>query len=61
MADGDAWQEWAIQILYDRNISLDDAREIADLAAGAFVAHERAYQLAGKDPPPAFQRRPDQQ
>jgi hypothetical protein len=61
VADGDAWQEWAIRILHDRNISLDDAREIADLATGAFVAHERAYQLAGKDPPPAFQRRPDQQ
>lgn len=61
VADGDAWQEWAIRILRDRNISLDDAREIADLGTDAIVAHERAYQLAGKDTPPAFQRRPDQE
>ena len=61
VADGDAWQEWAIRILGDRSVTLDEARKVADLGATAFAAHERAYELAGRKPPPALQRRPDQQ
>jgi hypothetical protein len=61
VADGDAWQEWAAAILAEDEISLPRAREIADLAIAGFVKHEDAYAAIGQKPPPAFQRRPDQQ
>jgi hypothetical protein len=61
VADGDAWQEWALRILEPGQITLKEARQIADLGATALAAHERAYRAAGKKPPVAFQRRPDQQ
>ena len=61
VADGDAWQAWALRILEPGEITLAEARQIADLGSTAFAAHERAYREAGKQPPVAFQRRPDQQ
>ncbi len=61
VADGDAWQAWALPILEPGQITLAEGRKIADLGATAFAAHERAYREAGKQPPVAFQRRPDQQ
>jgi hypothetical protein len=60
VADGDAWQEWAVALLRPGDVSLTAARKIADLATTAFARHERAYRAAGKQPPPAFQRRADQ-
>ncbi len=58
--DGDKWQEWALAS-DDRNVSLTEAQRIANLAMAAIKAHEEAYAAAGAEPPPAFQRRPDQQ
>ncbi len=58
--DGDKWQEWALA-LDDRNVSLTEGQRIANLAMAAIKAHEEAYAAAGAEPPPAFQRRPDQQ
>ena len=60
VADGDAWQVWALPLLGDRDPSMQKARRIADLGAQALVAHEAAYRAAGKAPPLAFQRRADQ-
>ncbi len=58
--DGDKWQEWALAS-DDRNGSLTEAQRIANLGMAAVKAHEEAYAAAGAEPPPAFQRRPDQQ
>lgn len=60
VADGDAWQEWALALLELGEVSLTKGRRIADLGSAAFAAHEEAYRAAGKTPPPAFQRRADQ-
>jgi hypothetical protein len=60
VADGDAWQGWALALDQPGGVTRDRARKIADLATDAFVAHERAYAMAGWTPPVAFQRRPDQ-
>lgn len=60
VADGDAWQEWAMALLEPGEVSLTKGRRIADLGSTAFAAHEEAYRVVGKTPPPAFQRRADQ-
>lgn len=60
VAVGDAWQEWAVALLQPGEVSLTKGRRIADLASTAFAAHEEAYRMVGKAPPPAFQRRADQ-
>lgn len=41
-------------------VSLTEARKIADMAADAVVKHERAYRAA-RTPPPALRRRPHQE
>jgi hypothetical protein len=54
-AAGDAWAKWAIMLHTKQAISYDKAAKIADRAVDAVRRTQRAYRLAGRDIPPAWQ------
>lgn len=54
---GDGWAKWALMLRESTGLNYDEAAKVADVATEALRQTQRAYRLAGRPIPPAFQNR----